>query len=68
MTKTWLWFRVESNTESKNGRKFRPDTETKVSKSRKKKYVVLDSTKKTEHCTGAFFLYIKLFGGPKIVP
>ena len=40
MTKTWLWFRVESNTESKNGRKFRPDTETKVSKSRKKKYGV----------------------------
>ena len=36
MTKTWLWFRIESNTESKNGRKFRPDTETKVSKSQKK--------------------------------
>ena len=39
MTKTWLWFRIESNTESKNGRKFRPDTETKVSKSRKKNMV-----------------------------
>ena len=28
MTKTWLWFRIETDTESKNGRKFRPDTET----------------------------------------
>ena len=28
MTKTWLWFRIESNTESKNGRKYRPDTKT----------------------------------------
>ena len=25
MTKTWLWFRIETDTESKNGRKFRPD-------------------------------------------
>ena len=28
MTKTWLWFSIETDTESKNGRKFRPDTET----------------------------------------
>ena len=28
MTKTWLWFRIETDTESKNGRKFRLDTET----------------------------------------
>ena len=28
MTKTWLWFRIETDTESKNGPKFRLDTET----------------------------------------
>ena len=28
MTKTRLWFRIETDTESKNGRNFRPDTET----------------------------------------
>ena len=28
MTKTWLWFRIETDTESKNGCKFRPDTKS----------------------------------------
>ena len=28
MTKTRLWFRIKTDTESKNGRNFRPDTET----------------------------------------
>ena len=29
MTKTWLWFRIETDTESKNGSKFEAGTETK---------------------------------------